>query len=373
MGKFKVGQWVRALVGDGKIAAGEVGKVAEDSRVPFIDWLGGQRWAYIEEELEPWTPRVGERVRFTQDNLDGGGKFGATGDVVVVAAKVQDGGMHGRYIRFTWPHHDWNPAAPLSCIEPVAAETPQAKLQIEAGKFYKTRDGRKVGPMVLYRPDKVEWIISRGDGNIWLADGSHKSDCEGGGLYMSKSGDLVSEWFETASNDNAPIAEQPPAKPAKFKVGDRVLVTGCEPQLVDKRGMTGTVHQYSGSRIPVELSDGKTLYFSEGELTIMNQKQAIVALIENGKPKPADRPHVHASAEVAQKEAERLANKFKGKQFGVYVLSSISEQAKPVHDHKWQRLAADGLKIDAIKELRGITGMGLKPAKDAVEYFLQAA
>jgi ribosomal protein L7/L12 len=57
----------------------------------------------------------------------------------------------------------------------------------------------------------------------------------------------------------------------------------------------------------------------------------------------------------------------------VFTLTTTHEEAAPIYDHKWQNLAVLGLKIDAIKELRSITGMGLKPAKDAVEYFLNAA
>jgi len=47
---------------------------------------------------------------------------------------------------------------------------------------------------------------------------------------------------------------------------------------------------------------------------------AIVALIENDKPRPNKKPYVHDTTEAATKEAERLAGKYPGQKFGVYQL-----------------------------------------------------
>lgn len=90
----------------------------------------------------------------------------------------------------------------------------------------------------------------------------------------------------------------------------------------------------------------------------------IVALIENGQPKPATHPYVHPTRNKAETEAARLARKHKGREFGVYELVvTKQEQAK----HEWQRLALDGRTIDAIKKLREIAGMSLRAAKAAVD------
>ncbi len=48
---------------------------------------------------------------------------------------------------------------------------------------------------------------------------------------------------------------------------------------------------------------------------------AIVALIEGGQPKPSDHPKVHKSEQAATDEAERLAVKYPGQKFGVFVLA----------------------------------------------------
>jgi hypothetical protein len=106
------------------------------------------------------------------------------------------------------------------------------------------------------------------------------------------------------------------------------------------------------------------------ELVTTTKPTAIVALIEGGQPKPASRPYVHATEASAREEADRLASVHKGRQFGVYVLTTTSQEAAPTYKHEWQRLAVAGRKIDAIKELRGITGLGLKSTKDAVEHWL---
>ncbi|TPM59367.1 ribosomal protein L7/L12 [Mesorhizobium sp. B2-2-4] len=97
---------------------------------------------------------------------------------------------------------------------------------------------------------------------------------------------------------------------------------------------------------------------------------AIVCVLENGQPAPATRPYVHTTASAAETEANRLARTNPGKEFGVYTLGTVAKVEK-VYDHEWQRLAAGGQKINAIRELRGITGLGLATAKDAVEDWLR--
>lgn len=244
-------------------------------------------------------------------------------------------------------------------------------LKIEGGKFYKTRAGRKVGPVRLrathgsdgpYRIDGLWNYLENGlVGSI--SNGDHKDD-------------LIAEWIDepvakasttTASNDNA----QP-----KFKVGDRVDVTGNRPYLISKIGQSGIVEIVHGvGEYTVKLDNSGSFSFIDAELTLAatpaTTPTTIVALIESGQPKPSSTPHVHTSTGAAEKEAKRLAAKYKGQQFGVFTLTTTHEEAAPVYDHKWQNMAALGLKIDAIKELRAVAGLTLKGAKDAVEAWIE--
>ncbi|EHJ97758.1 hypothetical protein [Agrobacterium tumefaciens] len=241
-------------------------------------------------------------------------------------------------------------------------------LKIEAGKFYKTRDGRKVGPVRLkaiygsdgpYRIDGSWNYLENGlVGSI--SNGDHKDD-------------LIAEWIDEPvskpSNDNA--------KP-KLKVGDRVEITANDNYRVSFVGSFGTVKAApanAAAGFRVELDDGREFPFWPSEMTVRPGSQppttTIVALIESGQPKPSSTPHVHTSEVAAHKEATRLAAKHKGKKFGVFTLAATHEEAAPVYDHKWQNMAALGLKIDAIKELRAVAGLTLKGAKDAVEAWIE--
>ncbi|MGF0520616.1 hypothetical protein ACQEDT_03815 [Agrobacterium pusense] len=241
----------------------------------------------------------------------------------------------------------------------TAPEQP-ATLKIEAGKFYKTRDGRKVGPVRLkathgsdgpYRIDGLWNYLENGlVGSI--SNGDHKDD-------------LIAEWIDKPaakpSNDNA--------KP-NFKVGDLIRhktlkFEGVVKEVVNQRTVrTHWTKEGWGATDPID---------SIELITPPTPTTTIVALIENGQPKPSSTPHVHASTVAAEKEAKRLAAKYKGKQFGVFTLTTTHEEAAPVYDHKWQNMAALGLKIDAIKELRAVAGLDLLSAKRAVEAFEQAA
>lgn len=87
-------------------------------------------------------------------------------------------------------------------------------MKLEAGKFYKTRDGRKVGPMSKWDFDVMDcnkfdggyelWTIK--DGFCWNEDGPHQLD-------------LVSEWVEAAPQTGT-------LKELGVKVGDVVECLG---------------------------------------------------------------------------------------------------------------------------------------------------
>lgn len=217
-----------------------------------------------------------------------------------------------------------------------------ATLKIEAGKFYKTRDGRKVGPIVVDREHdrRYGWTVmhkfSADYGKAWRADGTFHPD-----VGTTHGADLIAEWVvepvAKPSNDNAQ---------SKFKVGDLIRhktlkYEGVVKEVVDQRTVrTHWTKEGWGATDPIDCIE---------LITPPKPTTAIVALIENGQPKPSSTPHVHASTRAAEKEAKRLAAKYRGKQFGVFTLTTTHEEAAPVYDHKWQNMAALGLKIDAIK------------------------
>lgn len=253
----------------------------------------------------------------------------------------------------------------------------QRKLKIEAGKFYKTHDGRKVGPIVA--------IVDDGDGFVW-----ESSDCyyiaSGVARHLSDSNDLVAEWTTScaaAQVDNQRDEYGPVVKAGndngkpKFKVGDRVRVTRhCNFRGDDIRmGLPVGEVRRIGLQTAHLAKEGVDTFVLEGDdrhfytalnFELVTTTPAIVALIEDGQPKPADQPHVHPSRGHAGDEAARLARKYPGKEFGVYELVDTRQVAAKVYDHEWQRLAASGLDESAASELAELTGLPWEVAHQAV-------
>ncbi len=288
--------------------------------------------------------KVGDRVRrIGSDNFDDM----LVGDTGTVASVDRDGNCYVRSDKSGEERFNFAQYLKL------------APLKIEAGKFYKTRDGRKVGPAFIGGSTATFGTKDNWQSAVWVDNGraSPRNDT------TELENDIIAEWVDK------PVVAIAPAK-SKFKVGDRVRharikrcsngeITGVLPwgrYRVNWRNDLGTCVD------PAEILELVT--------PASAQPTAIVCLIENGQPKPSVNPFVHASAEAAATEAKRLAGKYRGKKFGVYVLQSTEEQAAPSYSHEWQRLAAKGEKISAIKELRALTGMQLKPAKDVVEHFV---
>ncbi len=378
MGEFRKGDFVRRTAGeslttnDGRHGAGFVGQIADIVKGFTTEAVFTNGHAGLIEMYEPWQPRVGERVRVTgNDQWAGDGEVTELRNYGVFIVLMKTGRFAGKpggfYIRD---------------IEPIlgvaTAPVKPAALKIEAGKFYMTRDGRKVGPMI---EDKwhdrdygwtVEHEFNAEYGKAWRADGTFH-------VVRGKehSADLIAEWVDDPvakakpSNDNAEL---------NFKVGDRVEITANDNyrvSFVGSFGMIKTAPTNAAAGFRVELDDGREFPFWPSEMTVRPSSAppttTIVALIENGQPKPSSTPHVHTSEVAAHKEAGRLAAKYKGKKFGVFTLTTTHEEAAPVYDHKWQNMAALGLKIDAIKELRAVAGLDPLSAKRAVEAFEQAA
>ena len=66
-------------------------------------------------------------------------------------------------------------------------------MKIEQGKFYRTRDGRKVGPMEGYTSKWVSGFDNTFD-KEWRNDGTNLGTMYGG---MTSADDLIEEWVET--------------------------------------------------------------------------------------------------------------------------------------------------------------------------------
>lgn len=361
--RFKVGDWVRRV--EPSDWPEQYGVVDCIYRVLKVGRYGIEVTAGAGNadatSFEPWQPRVGERVRFT-DKVPSFWFFGP-------AKEHKDGvikSLNSEGYRFCVKTGDAIGHVNIEHIEPIiTAATPEepATLKIEAGKFYKTRDGRKVGPMTyaggnIYAADGKQW---RRDGYYWNGVGGHEQN------------DLIAEW-----------TDEPPAKPSndnaqpKFKVGERVKCLKSYPWqfTAGKEYVVSADHfgrKYESVKVKFDDAESTENGWLPEFFELVTPTTTIVALIENGQPKPSSTPHVHASTGAADKEAKRLAAKYKGKQFGVFTLTTTHEEAAPVYDHKWQNMAALGLKIDAIKELRAVAGIDLLSAKRAVEAFEQAA
>ncbi|MFK3663982.1 hypothetical protein ACI2JN_01815 [Ochrobactrum teleogrylli] len=140
-----------------------------------------------------------------------------------------------------------------------------APLTIETGKFYRTRDGRKVGPITC---NGFGVYGSPEHPNHWYENGLSFSGNE------QLPTDLIAEWVDDPAQ-KVPQKASAPCSPRTFTITFNAAPT----------------------------------------------KPAIVALIEDGHPKPSGKPKVHKSEESATDEAERLAVKYPGQKFGVFVLA----------------------------------------------------
>lgn len=341
MGKFKVGDRVRRItdsINSAKYGVkGEVYTVlAVEGDHPVV--IDGARSAsdHAFELVSPvWVPKVGDRVarRHSETTVDIEKHWDAcfrqsNGEIIDGALVVAsfDGrlvGLSNKVGRsfFYMPVDSLQPAPPTLTIEP--------------GRYYKTRDGRKVGPMEKGEQwPQGPWFFKFGDNHF---EKSGKSCFGGNGSANRPTDDLIAEWQEPAVVPSAQVdalaEEYGPAKVAasndngpKFKVGDRVRVVGA--RLNHKKDHVGK--EFTIERETYMVRDEKTWTGDGGggyvwlasELELVPPTTpAIVALIENGTPLPATKPKVHADQTAATKEAERLALANPGQEFGVFVLA----------------------------------------------------
>lgn len=128
--------------------------------------------------------KVGDKARLTKDNRG----YGREGDEVIII-ETHDGSAYCRFGYTIGDYTDW--FVPLSSL--VAIDS----LRIEAGKYYKTRDGRKVGPM-----RGPEYSHYWGDDAMRCGDESYSMDgrCYDFGIANE---DLIAEWQDEPTGSTA--------------------------------------------------------------------------------------------------------------------------------------------------------------------------
>ncbi|KAB2679763.1 hypothetical protein [Brucella pseudintermedia] len=164
--------------------------------IMFVDNYGNSRLRPDDEfELLPVADatgkpafKVGDRVKVGGDHPYILSNNNTTGKII--------GGNNGR--RGEWEVQLDNYGGSLS-FKTDELKRLSSPLTIETGKFYRTRDGRKVGPMDGWTSDQFR--ERAGDGRYWTVDGIGHGEAKGE--------DLIAEWVdEPSSNDNQPVAEQ---------------------------------------------------------------------------------------------------------------------------------------------------------------------
>ncbi len=249
MGRFSVGQRVRDPDGD---LCEIVGKPEKGRRLVRV--LGGKYdgievpWSKssldpVNDNAEPegvaaWTPKVGDRVRLKRDSRNGFGDTTAVikaGEEVTITGEMDDGLLTMAESE-GWVGYKTNTSYWVRSddIEPIPAT-----LTIEAGKFYRTRDGRKVGPMEV---TEIPWTDIHGDTSAFVGrfDG-HKDHYTAKGLWLTRYGedrpeDLVAQWVEptawqaaTEEPEPVAVAEATVTPEPRFKVGQKVRCVDSYP------------------------------------------------------------------------------------------------------------------------------------------------
>jgi len=289
----------------GRVTKGDTGfEAVVDGRVRIFDKAGGH--VHGDDDLdivEAWVPKVGERVRFTDECS---GKCWFFGPDTKFKSGVVTVDNHNReYYRFrvdtgdgiafiNIQHIEPLPVAPL----PVAAPQPAA-LKIEAGRYYKTRDGRKVGPMEIDDwGDGQPWT----DGFQWFCNDGNWSNSE-----AESSNDLIAEWQDTPS---APVAAQVDtiaeeygpvitASEPKFKVGDRV------------KAVKGTAILKVGEIYTVERVDGYRVYVGVDDYGTLDYGQDYFDLVPAQQQEPDATLHIKFTSDFSELDAAILVRKKK--------------------------------------------------------------
>lgn len=200
-GRYGIGARVRDREGDLAEVIGKPEKGYRNVRIIGGKYDGMTYWA-SKSELSPVAVDVAEtasccaekgEVAFAVGDRVVAGGGDPAGRVGVIELADTDGtydvkfddwsGGHSGSARDGSMNHWWCDAEQL---RPFA---------IEAGKFYRTRDGRKVGPMTVWDNEVEHSFDSAGGERIWRQDGTS--------VYEP---DIVAEWIE-------PVATAAPAEP----------------------------------------------------------------------------------------------------------------------------------------------------------------
>lgn len=338
--------------------AGTVVRKRNDGKYEVeIDNYGGDTLGFFESWMAPLAPTfaVGDRIQ-PKRNI---GDFFTVGRTYTIARDT-DGGFvltdneqtkiesAKHYTDIAWLTENFVKASPL---------------RIEPGKYYRTRDGRRA-LVSRNEGDSVYPFYHEVDGRGW-----HGIDATGKSCIGSDVDDLIAEAPATAKANPAAqvdnLADEygggKGEREPKFKVSDRVRLIN-NGAMAAKVGATATVTaidrwlrvKWDRNDLSGTQSDGG---YCPDSFELAHPATLIVALIENGQPRPATHPYIHRSREAATAEADRLAGKHKGQEFGVFELVDTRKVDKPVYEHEWQRLAAEGrvsLAVDALVKLTSL-------------------
>jgi hypothetical protein len=226
MGKFSIGKFVL----DGDDDRGEI--IGKDGNFRTVKYPGGDAVRWHKRWLRPaddaaevcpekgkseysgaskgtWVPKVGDRVRGKQLGEDYNVEAVNSGGTIDVSCISRVTGETLHY-----------PGNRIELFEPI-----DPPLTITVGKSYRTRDGRKVGPM----EDRTGYFAA--DGYHYNASGlcGYDGVVQGPRPQWRVDRDVVAEWVEaTLFIGDEPVAEVTSIAVCapKFKVGDRVREIG---------------------------------------------------------------------------------------------------------------------------------------------------
>jgi len=120
-------------------------------------------------------------------------------------------------------------------------------MKIEAGKYYRTRDGRKVGSMA-YMPEgrhfEFPWVDP--EGNAWKANGQFSLFDDGESVH-----DLIAEW-----------TDEPASKPSPF-VMRREFVPGMYGRVYAGHVDGKLIVQFSGGAVTADELDEAVHLFAQ--------------------------------------------------------------------------------------------------------------
>ncbi|WP_435654991.1 hypothetical protein [Brucella pituitosa] len=142
--------------------------------------------------------KVGDRVQVVDDR--GGRNIGETGEIIGI-----DITFSPAFYYIKWDAGVAEQGLYENRLEllPVAGATGKPALKIEAGKYYRTRDGRKVGPMRRYvHRDDLFDVVGGGvfGASLWRGNGT--------AVEEEDAIDLIAEWVDEPVKAAAPVAAQ---------------------------------------------------------------------------------------------------------------------------------------------------------------------